>query len=153
MLDRAPIGVEPDDEQALGRELGYQLRKTVHRVDQGLAAGYDGVHHELVPQVLEQSRHLIADEVVGQRNKGAGPVVDDHVAFGRRDHLDQGVEVPGVDFIPVQDVEPAHVKGLVTLKRRIDRIGVDTKRRFSLTDFELSDDGSYNRFADAPFPL
>ena len=68
------------------------------------------------------------DEVVRQRDEGAGSVVDNHVVLSRGDHFYQRVEVPGVDFVAVQNIEPKHVKGLVNIERRIDRTRVDAKR-------------------------
>jgi len=111
------------------------------------------VYHQFVPHVLEQRRNLVADQVAGQRHERAGPVVDDDVALGRGDLLHQGIEVPGVDLVAVHDVQALHVQGLVTLKRAVDRIGVDAKRRLPLARFVLRNGGRDHRLADAALAL
>ena len=95
---------------------------------------------------------LSADDVVRRRNEGADPVSDKHAALGRRGHFDHRGEVPGVDFVAVQDVEPVHVMGLVNPKSRVDRIGADARRRVSFVRFVLSG-GGYDVFTDGFLPL
>ena len=87
-----------------------------------------------------------------QRNEGAGPVGDMHAALGRRDHFEHRGEVPGFDFVAVQDVEPVNVIGLVTPKSRVDRIGADARQQVSFARFVLSNGDGYDVFTAAFLP-
>jgi hypothetical protein len=80
----------------------HELREGAEGVVLGLSAGDDGVDEELETELLEQRGDPVADQVMGERDKGTGAFIDDDVVRGRGNPLDQGIEATGIDLVAVK---------------------------------------------------
>jgi len=153
VLDRPPEWIEPDDEQGFGRELTGELGEAADRVEEGLAARDHGVHDHFVPHLLQQRRHLVADQVVRQWYERTGAVVDDHVVLRRSNQFDQGVEVAGLDLVALHDFQEPDVQRLEAVEGGVHWIGVDAQGLLPLADLVLRNHRRDERLADAALAL
>jgi hypothetical protein len=90
---------------------------------------------------------------VRQRYEGTGAVVDDHVVFRRRNQLDQGIEVAGLDFVALHDFQEPDVQRLEAVEGGVHRVGVDAQGLLSLAHLVLRNHRRDERLTDAALAL
>jgi hypothetical protein len=110
----------------------HQLGGAVKSIEQRLAAGNNGVNHQLVTTFREDCWHLITQHVIEHGNKSAGASVYDDVNIGRLDGnlLHEIVKAPWINAPAIiggfDQIDFEGVEGREARQGIIDRVGVET---------------------------
>src|SRR5271166_6578680 len=80
--DRPPKGIQPDN-KSYPFKLPHQLRRTMQRVQQSLAASHDCMNSHSMAQLGQHAKHIMRYQVMDQGNKRTRPSINNNVTVSR----------------------------------------------------------------------